>query len=236
MSKLSFTIFALAAAALGAAPASAQFNNANVTGIHATYTATRTLPVAEIKANFAQSEHVNLDDPASTPGGRGQVLLDAFKAAGMTVSEWTTNVGPGNFPGNQNQVPNQIGAPGSAQVDVIRNYAFTITGFKRVEDVIAVIAKNGIRQPGQMILRPANWETLQDDLANEAVDGAVAKARKIAAHLGKGQADVLDVNVSAAPIQSGLLTTNAMPSGVTWSTTANVVVGIPAHNKPKASE
>jgi Protein of unknown function (DUF541) len=169
-------------------------------GIRGSFTATRKLQVDQITVAFEQTDHYGSDDAADR-SDPGRIMIDAFKAAGLHVVAYRSVV-PGLQPGMNTALFNKatIGSRAPAGYELRRSHAFTLAGFKQPEAVLHVLAKNGIRQTQYFRLENSNFETVRSELANEAIDGALLKARDLAKRLGNPDTEIADVVVvGAAP-------------------------------------
>ena len=238
-SRVLVVVAALVLGSVGSASAQTPMPAAS-SNIRAAFTVTRILPVAEAIVTFNHIEHIDLAVAARVP--RGQMLADALKAAGLTVTTWTSTTNANaNIQGGNNNGVNQIGDPQAGTVDTVQLYSFTVNGFKRLDDVRVAFAKNGVRQLNGISVRTTDADKIFDEMAAEAAQAATARARKIAVALGVANAEIADVTFNPVnpvnpqfqmqggmfPMQSALTHTTGIEQGVTVSVTANVLLAAP---------
>jgi hypothetical protein len=79
---------------------------------------------------------------------------------------------------------------------VQRSHVFLIAGFKHPDEVIVHLSQLGVRVSAPWILQSSEAERIAEELSLEAGAQAVAKARRLAAHLGVTAGQVVDVATS----------------------------------------
>lgn len=167
-------------------------------GIKAGFTAIRKLPVDQITVAFDQVDIYGPDDPTERPDP-GRVMMEAFKAAGLQVVAYRTYMAglqPGANTAMFNKVTSGSKAPGGYEFK--RSHTFTLAGFRQPEAVLHILARNGIRHTQLFRMENSNLEAVRSELANEAIDGALLKARALAKRLGIQDTDIVDVTVAVA--------------------------------------
>lgn len=194
-------------------------------GVRASFLASRTVPIREVIVTFNHIEHIKAGEGSLS--NRGKVLVEALKAEGLTIAHWTSALNPGASVGPN--AANRIGDPGaSASVDASVLYTLTISGFRRVEDVVLALAKQGVRQTGSLKLRPADTLKLADEMGIEAVKEATAKARKMAEAVGASGLEVIDASVTPLTTHTSAETHSVKDGdGLTVNLTATVLLGQP---------
>jgi uncharacterized protein YggE len=167
-------------------------------GIRATFVATRKLTADQIVVTFEQSELYN-SDGTSQRSNPGKVIADAFVAAGLDVQSYRS-LTQGLSPGFNSPTFNRVadGAVAPAGYDFRRSYTFTLTGFKHPEVILHVLARNGVRQTQSFRIESTKLEATRAELAIEAVNGALQKARAIASQIGLPDLQIVDVAVVGA--------------------------------------
>lgn len=173
-------------------------------GLKATFTATRKLPVDQITVIFSQTEVITPHEAADRPDAgdkldAGRVMIDAFRAAGLRVVDYRAILADMQ-PAANTAMFNKV-SPGSkapAGYELRRSYLFTLTGFNEPETIIHILARNGIRQAQAFRLEHSNVEAVRSELAEEAIDSALLKARALAKRLGIAETDIVDVTAYSA--------------------------------------
>jgi len=82
--------------------------------------------------------------------------------------------------------------------------AFRITGFKQMDEVLDILARQGVRQLLTLTADHSRADAVREELRKEAVENAIASARRVASEAGVKAGGVVDVTV---PYISGV----AMP-------------------------
>ena len=113
--------------------------------------------------------------------------------------------------------------------------------FRSVEDVLAVFVKNGVRQVTNILLRQSDPNKIYDELAAEAIQGALARGRKMATLAGMTNLEVADININPMPNafpnpgvnqgQSAISRTATGETGMFVGMTATVLLALPKSAK-----
>jgi uncharacterized protein YggE len=190
--RLRWTL-ALAGALLISAPASQAAD-----GIRASAMAVRDVPADILMVTFNMTERI-----VPSEGARDQrdILAKALEEKGLRVLERTSRHLPMMAPYGASQV-NAISSTGALRepIEVRRTVAFRVTGYKRIDDVLDAFGRHGVRQVS-LVPYHSSVETVRQELRKEAIERAIAQARRLAAQAGVKTGGVIDL--ATQPPQTG---------------------------------
>jgi uncharacterized protein YggE len=158
-------------------------------GIKAWGAASREVPADILVVSFQITERIV---PGEDAGDRRGMLAKALEEKGIKVLERSARyiASPGGYSAYR-----PISSAGEARepIDVRRLVTFRVTGFKRIEDVLEVLGRHGVRQNVTVGADHSRAEALREELRTEAVASAIARARRLAAHAGVKTGGVVDL-------------------------------------------
>jgi uncharacterized protein YggE len=185
---------ALTAVLLISAPASRAAD-----GIKASATASRDVPADLLAVTFTVSDRIV---PGEIGGDRRETLAKALEEKGLRVLERTARYLPMMTAYGAGQLSATSGALRDT-IEVRRQVTFRLGGFKRIDDVIDAFARQGIRQVN---LAPyhSRAEAVRQELRREAIETAIAQARRLAAQAGVRTGGVIDLATQPQQTVSGV--------------------------------
>jgi uncharacterized protein YggE len=161
-------------------------------GIKASATAVREVPVDILTLTINMTERIA---PGESAADQRDILSKALEAKGLRVLERTVRYLPtpgGTYGASQFNLFSNSGA--ARDPIEVRNVAtFRITGFKRVQDVLEILGRHGVRPPA-VTAHHSKAEEVRQELRKEAIERAIAQARRLAAQAGVKTGGVLDLS------------------------------------------
>jgi len=162
-----------------------------VDGIKASATASREVPADILVVTFQISERAV---PGEGAADQRTILTKALEEKGLKILEASTRYGAlvGTYGGGQSNVISSTGSVRDA-VEVRKTVAFRVTGFKRIDDVLDIVGRHGVRQNLSLIVDHSKAEAIRQELQKEAIARAIAQARSLAATAGVKTGGVVDL-------------------------------------------
>jgi hypothetical protein len=169
-------------------------------GIKASATATRAVPADVLVVTFQITERVV---PGEGAEDKRSVLAKVLEDGGLKILESSSRYLP--MAGAYGSQFNAIASAGSSRepVEVRKVATFRITGFRRIEDVLDILGRHGVRQYVSLGADHSKAEAVRQDLRKEAIEAAIAHARRLAAQAGVKAGGVIDL--ATQPPQAGLV-------------------------------
>jgi hypothetical protein len=158
-------------------------------GIKASATAARDVPADILVVTFQVKERIV---PGEEAGGQRAILAKALEERGLQILERSARLLPAA--GAYSQFSGISGTGGMRDAVEVRKLAiFRITGFKRIDDVLDILGRHGVRQQVSLGADHSRAEAVRQELRKEAIEGAIAQARRLAAQAGVKAGGVIDL-------------------------------------------
>jgi uncharacterized protein YggE len=183
-------------------------------GVKATATASRAVP-ADIMAVAVQV--AERAAPGALTESPQAILAKALETKGWKLLErGTRNMSiAGAFGTRSYNVISNVGDVSDA-VEVQKQLVLCITGYKRLDDVLELLARHGVREKLSIGVDHSNAAAVREELEKEAIGKAIEQAKIWANHAGVKIGRVLDLSVQSVPSTANILTTTATGS-VFWT-------------------
>jgi uncharacterized protein YggE len=180
--------FALAGVLLALAPATEAAD-----GIKASATASRDVPADVVNVSFQISERAV---PADGAADERSILTMALEEKGLKILERSARYEAGAFDSSYDgSLYDAITGTGTARasVNVQKHVILRVTGFKHVDDVLDILRRHAVRQ--RVVVTPdhSHAEVVLQELQKEAIESAIAQARRLAEHAGAKSGGVVDL-------------------------------------------
>jgi hypothetical protein len=160
-------------------------------GIKASATATRDVPADIVVVSFHITERVALSDGISDSR---LILARALEEKGLTILEKSARY-QGIRAANAADPSSVILSAGSGRDPIVlrKHVAFRITGFRRIDDVLDVVGRHGLRTSVTLVADHSRADAVREELRKEAVERAIAQARTLASNAGVKTGGVVDL-------------------------------------------
>ncbi len=179
-------------------------------GIKATTAAHREVPADILVVSFTMTERIVPGEAAADPR---DILAKAMEEKGLRVLTKSVRyfANPSAY-----GVPKIAANAGNARepFDVRKQATFRITGFKRIEDVLEVLGRHGLHQTIILNADHSRAEAVREELRKEAIESAIAEARRLAAHAGVKTGGVVDLITQPSQAVHGMAAHYAPGVGV----------------------
>jgi uncharacterized protein YggE len=161
-------------------------------GIKAAATASREVPADILVVSFQLTERIVPGDPAPATADQRGMLAKALEGNGLEVLSRSARYMPNTGVYGAHQ---SVSSAGTARepIDVRKLVTFRVTGFKRIDDVLDVLGRHGVRQNLSLSADHSRAEAVREELRKEAIESAIAQARQLAARAGVKTGGVVDL-------------------------------------------
>lgn len=169
-------------------------------GFKATAAVTRLVPADIVQVSFTLKEQLGNETDAAGRDGAAAIAGELTKRGLKVVRRAYVVLGKGYDTryesGGVSQLfgRDKLGSKDTPTAQ--RSHSFQIAGFKHPDEVIVHMTQLGVRVSAPWHLLSSQAERIAEELALEAGAQAVAKARRLAAHLGVTPGPVIDVATS----------------------------------------
>jgi uncharacterized protein YggE len=182
-------------------------------GVRATATASRDVPADVMAITVQVGERAA---PGALTDSPQAILAKALETKGWKLLErGTRNMSIAGAFGTRSY--NVISSAGdlSDAVEVQKQLVLRVTGYKRLDDVLELLARHGVREKLTIGVDHSNAAAVRQELEKEAIGKAIEQARIWANHAGVKTGRVLDLSVQSVPSTASGMTTITAGS-MTW--------------------
>jgi uncharacterized protein YggE len=187
---------------------------AGAAGVKATATASRDAPADVMAIAVQVAERAA---PGALTESPQAILTKALETKGLKLLErGTRNMSIAGAFGTRSY--NVISSAGdvSDAIEVQKQLVMRITGYKRLNDVLELLARHGVREKLTIGVDHSNAAAVRQELEKEAIGKAIEQAKIWANYAGVKTGRVLDLSVQSASSTANIMTTT--PTGsVLWA-------------------
>jgi hypothetical protein len=180
-------------------------------GFKATVTVSRKVPADALLVSFHLIERT-WPETQSQLRAEEIRIREELKKSGVIIESWTGKASVVNS-GFNSTTYNYINPGNTTQqqaVDMRRDISLRVIGARDFEAIAAILGRNGIRHSVTFNWSASKSDAAREELAFEAVDAAVKKARALAERVGSKAGNVIDVTITNASVSSTDFATNVM--------------------------
>jgi uncharacterized protein YggE len=173
-------------------------------GVKATATASRVVPADIVIVTIPVTERLG---PGVQADAQQTTLAKALEGKGWTLLEHGTR-GISMSGAFGTRAFNVISSAGdvSDAVEVQKQLVFRVTGYKRLDDVLELLARHGVREKLSAGVDHSSAAVVRQELDKEAIGKAIEQAKAWATHAGVKTGRVLDLSVQGVGSAVNLVT------------------------------